>query len=352
VTDHPRAPDGADHLASTLPGDAAGDPTGDAAGDLTVDLAGGDFLSAGDPAADQLVALLDDADRMKRDRGSAADGRLLTGRTVALVFEKPSLRTRVSFEVGVRELGGTPLPLWDHEIRLGARETVADTGRVLERYVHAIVIRTFAHAGLVELADAARVPVVNALSDHEHPCQALADLQTFREVHGGFAGRSLAYLGDGNNVAHSLLLAGATVGLSVRVGHPDGYAPDPDVVARAEQLAATSGATIETTTDPVAAVADADAVYTDVWASMGQEDEASDRAAVFAPYQVSSELFAHTADGAVFLHCLPVHRGEEVAAAVVDGPSSRVFDQAENRLHAQKALLAALLAPSGDGDRP
>jgi ornithine carbamoyltransferase len=302
------------------------------------------FLSAADLDAEQLTRLLDEADRLAATRGSPDHGRPLAGRTVALVFEKPSLRTRASFEIGVQELGGIALPMWDSEIKLGIRETIADTGRVLERYAHAIVIRTFAQAGLEELAAAVSVPVVNGLSDAEHPCQALADLQTFRQVHGGFAGRSLAYLGDGNNVAHSLLLAGATVGLSVRIGHPDGYAPDPAVVARAEELAKGSGATIEVTTDPVAAVSDADAVYTDVWASMGQESEATDRAAVFAPYQVSSGLFAHAADGAVFLHCLPAHRGEEVAAEVIDGPASRVFDQAENRLHAQKALLAALLA--------
>jgi ornithine carbamoyltransferase len=306
-----------------------------------------DLLSAADLDVDRLLAVLDDADRLKKARGTADHGTPLAGRAVALIFEKPSLRTRASFEIGVQELGATALPMWDSEIRLGARETIADTGRVLERYAHAIVIRTFAHAGLHELADATEVPVVNALTDHEHPCQALADLQTFREVHGGFAGRALAYVGDGNNVAHSLLLAGARVGLSVRIGHPEGYAPDAEVVAHAREIAATSGADIEVTTDPVAAVTGVDAVYTDVWASMGQEDEAATRAARFAPYQVSAALMAHAADDASFLHCLPAHRGEEVAAEVMDGPASRVFDQAENRLHAQKALLVHLL---GGGD--
>ncbi len=303
-----------------------------------------DFLSVDDVDGEQLVALLDLADELAVTR---ADGPRddLAGRTVAMLFEKPSTRTRVSFQVAVSELGGAPLPLSSAELQLGRGETVADTGAVLSRYVHGIVVRTFAQARLEELADAASVPVVNALTDLEHPCQALADLQTFRAVHGGFAGRSLAYVGDGNNVAHSLLLAGAKVGLGVRVGHPDGYAPDPHVVARAEELAAASGATVLVTTDPVEAVRGADAVYTDVWASMGQEAEAQQRAALFAPFQVTEELFANAAADAVFLHCLPAHRGEEVTAGVIDGPASRVFDQAENRLHAQKALLATLLAP-------
>ena len=304
------------------------------------------LLSAADLSADALLALLDDADRRKATRHDADVDRPLAGRSVVLVFEKPSLRTRASFEIGVAELGGTALPMWDTEIALGRRETITDTGRVLERYVDAIVIRTFGHDGLVELADAVEVPVVNALSDHEHPCQALADLQTFREVHGGFAGRAISYVGDGNNVAHSLLLAGATVGLSVHIAHPDGYAPDADVVAHAQRLAATSGASVLVTTDPHAAVADTHAVYTDVWASMGQEDEAVTRREVFAPYQVDAALMAAAADDAVFLHCLPAHRGEEVAADVMDGPTSRVFDQAENRLHAQKALLAHLMGPA------
>jgi ornithine carbamoyltransferase len=308
-----------------------------------------DYLSVDDLTAEQLVGLLDLADELKADRAArlASASSLvrgeLAGRTVAMIFEKPSTRTRVSFQVAVSELGGAPLPLSAAELQLGRGETIADTGAVLARYVQAIVVRTFGQDRLVDLAAAADVPVVNALTDREHPCQALADLQTFREVHGGFAGRSLAYVGDGNNVAHSLLLAGAKVGLSVRVAHPEGYAPDPGIVARAEEVAAGTGATIVVTTDPVAGVADADAVYTDVWASMGQEGEAEERAALFAPFQVSAPLFDHAAPGAAFLHCLPAHRGEEVTAEVIDGPASRVFDQAENRLHAQKALLATLL---------
>ena len=308
-----------------------------------------DFLSVADADAVELAQLIEVADGLKRDRAGrlAAGAELvrndLAGRSVVLVFEKPSLRTRASFEIGVQELGGLALPMWSSEISLGARESIADTGRVLSRYAQCIVIRTFGQAGLEELADAADVPVVNALSDHEHPCQALADLLTVREAFGRLEGRSLAYVGDGNNVAHSLLLAGALSGMSVRVGHPEGYAPDPGVVEQATALAGRHGGEVVVTTDPVAAVDGADAVYTDVWASMGQEAEAEQRKQVFAPYQVDAELMGHAADTAIFLHCLPAHRGEEVAAEVIDGPASRVFDQAENRLHAQKALLMRLM---------
>jgi ornithine carbamoyltransferase len=300
------------------------------------------FLSVADLDATQLTDVLDLADELAATRGEGPRHDL-AGCTVAMIFEKPSTRTRVSFQVAVTELGGSPLPLSSAELQLGRGETIADTGAVLSRYVHGVVVRTFGQDRLDELAAAADVPVVNALTDLEHPCQALADLQTFRGVHGGFTGRCLAYVGDGNNVAHSLLLAGAIVGLSVSVGHPEGYAPDAGIVAQARALAASTGADITVTTDPIAAVTGADAVYTDVWASMGQEDEATERAALFEPYRVTSALFSHAADGAVFLHCLPAHRGEEVTAEVMDGPASRVFDQAENRLHAQKALLARLL---------
>ena len=307
------------------------------------------FLSVTDLDGDQLINVLDRADALKAERamrlaaGASPLRDDLLGRTAALVFEKPSTRTRVSFQVAASELGAHPLPLSAADLQLGRGETIADTGAVLSRYVHVIVVRTFAQQRIEELASASRVPVVNALTDREHPCQALADLQTFREVHGEFRGRTLAYVGDGNNVAHSLLLAGAMVGLSVRVAHPEGYAPDASIVAQARQIGARQGAETLVTTDVAEAAADVDAVYTDVWASMGQEDEADRRARAFAPYQVTSELMAAAAPGAVFLHCLPAHRGEEVAAEVMDGPASRVLDQAENRLHAQKALLAALL---------
>lgn len=308
------------------------------------------FIATDDVNADEIVGLLDFADDLKRERGanissqSAAMRDDLAGRTVAMIFEKPSTRTRVSFQVAVAELGGHPLPLSSAELQLGRGETIADTGAVLSRYVHAIVVRTFAQQRLVDLASTSSVPVVNALSDDEHPCQALADLQTFRQAHGTFGGKVLTYVGDGNNVAHSLLVAGAMVGLSIRIAHPDGYAPDLRFVAKARQFAAQSGAEIVVTSDPVAAVAGAHAVYTDVWASMGQEDEHAARVAAFEGFQVDEALMRHADPSAIFLHCLPAHRGEEVSGEVIDGPASRVFDQAENRLHAQKALLATLMS--------
>jgi len=304
------------------------------------------FIATDDLNADEVVRLLDFADDLKRERDAKSVARRddLAGQTVAMIFEKPSTRTRVSFQVAVSELGGHPLPLSSAELQLGRGETIADTGAVLSRYVHAIVVRTFAQQRLVDLASTSSVPVVNALSDDEHPCQALADLQTFRQVHGTFEGKSLTYVGDGNNVAHSLLVAGAMVGLSIRIAHPDGYAPDPQFVAKARQYAATSGAEIVVTSDPITAVEGSHAVYTDVWASMGQEDEHDARVAAFEGFQVDETLMRHADPSAVFMHCLPAHRGEEVSGEVMDGPASRVFDQAENRLHAQKALLATLMS--------
>ena len=273
----------------------------------------------------------------------------LAGMTIALLFEKPSTRTRISFEVGVAELGGTPLPLSSSDLQLGRGETVADTGAVLGRYVHGIVARTFGQERLVELAQGSGLPVINALTDEEHPCQALADLLTIHDEFGDYAGRTLTYVGDGNNVAHSLLLACASVGLGVRVAHPDGYAPAANVVAAATARAAAHGSEVTVTTDPAAAASGADVLYTDVWASMGQEDESTERAGVFAPYQLDGALLGLAADDAIVLHCLPAHRGEEIAAEVIDGPRSRVFDQAENRLHAQKAVLAAFIGGATPG---
>ncbi|MDQ3931871.1 MAG: ornithine carbamoyltransferase [Actinomycetota bacterium] len=291
------------------------------------------------------MALLDLADDLKRERrrSGVAHSTLLAGRSVALLFEKPSTRTRVSFHVAVAELGGNPLPLSAQELQLGRGEPIADTGAVLSRYVHALVVRTFAHERLVELSAAASVPVVNALSDHEHPCQALADLLTIREHRGELAGMRLSYIGDGNNVAHSLLLAAGLMGMSVSVGHPPGYGPDPRVVERAREL----GGAVLTTEDPVAAVKGAHVVYTDVWASMGHEAEQEQRRQRFARYQVSAELMAWAGPDAIFLHCLPAHRGQEVTEEVIDGPASRVLEQAENRLHTQKALLSMLLGAHG-----
>ncbi len=308
------------------------------------------FLRSSDLTPGEQATLLEQAATLKRDRDAAlAAGRdprtnVLHGRTVAIVFEKPSLRTRVSFELGIHELGGHSMKIDDVEIGLGKRETIADTAQVLSRYVHGIVLRTFGQERIDELAANASVPVVNALTDLEHPCQALADLQTLHQAFGDVRGRTLTYVGDGNNVAHSLLVACTQAGVGVRVAHPAGYAPDEDVVATARAAAEASGAEVVVTTDVRAACEGADALYTDVWASMGQEAEAAERLARFDGFQVTSELLGLASDEAIVLHCLPAHRGEEIAADVIDGPASRVFDQAENRLHAQKALLVHLLA--------
>jgi ornithine carbamoyltransferase len=270
-------------------------------------------------------------------------------KAVAVIFEKPSLRTRVSFDVGIAQLGGHPVVIDAQATHFGRGETIADAARVLSRYVEAIVIRTFSDARLAELAAAASVPVVNALTDGFHPCQVLADLQTVRERLGGTAGRTLAYLGDAaNNMAHSYLLGGATAGMHVRVAGPDGFAPDSAVVARSAEIAAGTGGSVAVLTDPAEAVHGADVLTTDTWTSMGQEGDGLDRITPFLPYQLNAALLGHAKPDAIVLHCLPAHRGEEITDEVMDGPSSAVFDQAENRLHAQKALLIWLLA----GGRP
>lgn len=270
----------------------------------------------------------------------------LQGRTVALLFEKPSTRTRISFEVAVTELGGRALPLSSADLQLGRGETVEDTGAVLGRYVHGLVMRTFAQSRLSALAAHSGIPVVNALTDEEHPCQALADLLTVHDAFGSFAGRTLTYVGDGNNVAHSLLVAAASVGLGIRIAHPEGFAPDLAIVAEAERRAGAHGSEVTVTGDARSAARGSDVLYTDVWTSMGQEDEAAERRRIFAPFVLDDALVDLAAPGAIVLHCLPAHRGEEITASVIDGPRSRVFDQAENRLHAQKAVLARLLGGS------
>jgi ornithine carbamoyltransferase len=265
-------------------------------------------------------------------------------RCVAVIFEKPSLRTRVSFEAGIWQLGGHPLIIDARSTHFGRGESIEDAARVLSRYVDAIVIRTFSDERLAALAGAATVPVVNALTDGFHPCQILADLQTIAERLGGTAGRTLAYVGDaGNNMARSYLIGGATAGLHLRLAGPAGHEPDPDLLARAERIAAGTGGGVEVLRDPVAAVAGADIVATDAWTSMGQEADGRDRVTPFRPYQVNAELLGAAKPDAIVLHCLPAHRGEEITDEVLDGPASAVLDQAENRLHAQKALLLWLL---------
>jgi ornithine carbamoyltransferase len=299
-----------------------------------------DYLSVDDLSPKELGELLDLAADVKA-RPATYAGRL-EGRSIALIFEKPSTRTRVSFEVGVAQLGAHPVVLSSTELQLGRGETIEDTGRVLSRYLDAIVLRTFEQERLEVLAGAADVPVINSLSDFEHPCQALADLLTMRERLGSLEGRTLTYLGDGNNVAHSLLLGGAKAGMRVRVATPPGFEPIPQIVQRATEIAAGTGGAVEVTNDPLEATTQADVLYTDVWASMGQEAEADERLLVFTPYRVTQALVATAADEVVVLHCLPAHRGQEIEAGVIDGPRSAVWDQAENRLHTQKALLLRL----------
>ena len=268
----------------------------------------------------------------------------LAGRYLAMIFEKPSLRTRVTFEVGIASMGGNAIFLDHAEAHLGERESVPDVGRSLSRWVQGIVARVFSQEALEILAAHATVPVINALSDVYHPCQTLCDFFTLEEKFGTVRGLKVAYVGDGNNVCHSLMIAGARVGAHLRIASPKGYQPDAEILATAQRDATTTDGRIELFTSPEEAVADAQAVYTDVWASMGQEQEADERAGVFAPYQVNAKLMSQAAPDAVFLHCLPAHRGSEVTDEVMESPRSIVFDQAENRLHVQKAILLMLLS--------
>jgi len=300
------------------------------------------FLRDDDITPAEQAEILDLAVAVKADRWGRTP--LAGPQTVAVIFDKSSTRTRVSFAVGIADLGGAPLIISTASSQLGGKETPSDTARVLERMVSAIVWRTYAQAGLEQMAAGTRVPVVNALSDDFHPCQLLADLLTIREHRGRLAGLTVAFLGDGaSNMAHSYLLAGATAGMHVRVAAPADFAPRPDVVDDAESRAAQTGGSIMVTTDPVAAVAGADVVVTDTWVSMGKEDEKAHRVATFGAYQVDAAMMARAAADALFLHCLPADRGYEVTRAVFDGPRSVVWDEAENRLHVQAALLMHVL---------
>ena len=299
------------------------------------------FISLLDHSREELEALLDLARQMKIY--PAAYGQACQGQVLAMIFQKPSLRTRVSFQVGMSKLGGQAIYLGPTDIQLHRGETISDTSQVLSRYVDGIMARVFAHSDVVDLARHATVPVINGLSDLLHPCQVLADLMTMREKLGRLEGRKLVFVGDGNNMAHSLLYGGARLGMTVSVCHPRGYAPDMEVVTAARELAAATGGAIQVTEDPREAVDDADVVYTDVWASMGQEEERDQRLERFEGYQVGVELMERARPGAIFMHCLPAHRGEEVTGEVIDGPASVVFDQAENRMHAQMALLARFM---------
>jgi ornithine carbamoyltransferase len=300
-----------------------------------------DYLSVDDLSPEELAGVLDLSGKVKAHPGDVADA--LRRRSVAMIFEKPSTRTRVSFEVAIASTGAHPVALSSQELQLGRGETIEDTGRVLSRYVDAIVLRTFEQERLELIASAASVPVVNALSDFEHPCQCLADLLTIREIKGELAGRTLTYLGDGNNVTHSLLLGGAKTGMHVRVATPPGFEPIPQIVQRATEIAEGTGGSVLLTNDPREAAAGADVLYTDVWASMGQEAESDERALVFPAYRLDQEKVDVARPDVTVLHCLPAHRGQEITDEVIDGPRSAVWDQAENRLHTQKALLLWLL---------
>jgi ornithine carbamoyltransferase len=296
------------------------------------------FLSSDDLTPAEQAEVIRRAVELKKHRREHA--RSLEGRSVAMIFEKPSTRTRVSFEVAVNELGGHPVVLKSDEVQLGRGETIPDTARILSRFCDAIVIRTFAQERLTELAGAASIPVVNGLSDEEHPCQALADIMAIGERFEDLPSVRLCYLGDGNNVCHSLLLAGAKAGLArVDVASPPGYEPDPAVVARAQAIGEETGTVIAVSNEPAVAARGAHVVYTDVWASMGQESEREERLERFRGFAITSAIMANAAAGAIAMHCLPAHRGEEIDAEVIDGPASAVWDQAENRLHTAKAVL-------------
>jgi ornithine carbamoyltransferase len=304
-------------------------------------LRGRDFLSVDDFSAEEIRALLKLASRMKKQPGRFADA--LGGKFMALIFEKPSLRTRTTFTVGIKQLGGDSILLTPADINLGKRESVFDVAKNLERMVDGIMIRTFGHDIALSLADHAGIPVINGLTDSEHPCQALADFLTVVECKKGLKRLKLSYIGDGNNVAHSLMIAAGKLGATLFVSTPEGFQPSADVVRRSQELAGASGGTIVWTADPAEAARDADMIYTDTWTSMGQEAEAAQRRKVFAPYQVNGALFSHAKPDCLFMHCLPAHRGEEVTDEIIDSPNSVVFQEAENRLHIQKAIMFALL---------
>lgn len=304
---------------------------------------GRDFLSFLEYTPDELMELLSLATHLKQLKRNRMPHPLLAGRSVALYFEKPSNRTRVSFEVGVFDLGAHPFMLRKEEINLGVRETIADTARTLARYVDCVMIRTFSQSDVEELAQWSDVPVINGLTDDYHPCQVLADLLTIQERFGSFKGRKLTYIGDGNNMANSLMLGCAMVGMDVTIASPSGYQPSPPIVEKAESLARVNGASVLVSEDIRSAVKDASVLYTDVWASMGQETEIETRREVFKGYQVNAENMALATSDAIVLHCLPAHRGEEITAEVLEKFADVIFDQAENRLHAQKAVMAAII---------
>lgn len=306
-------------------------------------LKGRDLLCLHHLSPEEVAVVLELAGELKQKQKSSISHQCLQGKTLGMIFQKSSTRTRLSFEVAMYQLGGHSMFLNANDLQLGRGETIADTARVMSRYLDGIMIRTYDHADAEELAAHAAIPVINGLTDLQHPCQVLADLLTLLEWKGRLKGLKMAYVGDGNNVCHSLLFGCAKVGMDISVASPDGYKPNGEVVRLAGEDALATGSSIEIMTDPAEAVTGADVVVTDVWASMGQESERDRRIKVFAPYQVNPELVKHARPDYVFLHCLPAHRGEEVTGEIIDGPRSAAWDEAENRLHAQKAVLALLL---------
>ncbi len=307
---------------------------------MAVSLKGKSFLAISDFSREELEEILAQGEKLKLEHLAGKDEPLLKGKSIGVIFEKPSTRTRISFAVGIFQLGAQALVLNSSNMQLKRGETVADTARVLSRYLHAIVARVYAHKTLEELRDYGSVPVINALSDYTHPCQIMGDLLMIKEKKNKLDGLKLAYLGDGNNVCHSLMFGGTKFGMHVAVATPEGYEPDKKVIELSEKFAKESGGSLLVTHDPFEAVKDADVVYTDVWASMGEEAEHDKRVKVMQPYQLNDELISKSKKDSIVMHCLPAHRGEEITDSVIDGPHSVVWDQAENRLHIQKAILS------------
>ena len=301
------------------------------------------LLTLHDWSTEEILDTLDLAYELKYKQKNGIEHHLLKGKTLGMIFTKSSTRTRVSFEVGMYQLGGSALFLSSNDIQLGRGETIYDTANVLSRFLDGIMIRTYKQSDVEDLARFGQIPIINGLTDLVHPCQILADFQTIREHKGRLSGLKLAYIGDGNNMAHSLMYGGAKVGMEIAVATPKQYQCDPEVVKNALEDAAKTGTKITLTTDPVEAIRDADVVYADTWVSMGQEAEKAEKLKVFGPYQIDKELFSHAKSDAIFLHCLPAYRGYEVTEDVIDGPNSVIFDEAENRLHAQKAVMVKLM---------
>lgn len=311
---------------------------------LVSSLKGKDLLTLLDYTSEEVHDLITLASQLKKITKAGKCPKLLEGKTLGMIFEKHSTRTRISFEVGMNQLGGKAMFMHSRDLQIGRGEPISDTGHVLSGYLDGVMIRANSHEMVKELADYASIPIINGLTDLYHPCQALADLETIIENKGHFKGLKIAYVGDGNNVAHSLVVAAAHVGMDIVVATPVGYEPNEEIIEKAKLIAKENGSLVTVTNDPVAAVKNADVVYADVWTSMGQEEESAKRLIDFKDYQINDELVANAKPNYMFLHCLPAHREEEVTASVIDGPNSYIYEQAENRLHAQKAVLASILA--------